>query len=508
MGPAFHAYSWKSAPTETRIVTDQRDYNIVVIVADAYRRDALSVFDQDYPYTPRLHRRMRSWYRFPRCFSSAPWTLPSCSSILSGLHASTHGYFFQNRPFGRPTLADYLGARYHRIGVVNNGNLTEFSGLHTGFDEYHHVVDHDGPFAKAREFLSRDGGARPFLLFLHTNLPHDYFRMESRQYYEACFPGRGGWFSMAPHLISWSGLSADQRARIRSFYDSCVARMDEQLSRLLAGIDLDRTIVCFVADHGEGLDYARRRIHHGGRLHNDLINVPLLISLPPGAPAAHHEALRAAQRSSVSTSDIVPTLLALAGAPLPANLDGVSLLRPGSSPRALPSEDRRYLYRATGERVNVNRKGKHTSRIRRLKNRLTRHTLARRINLKGHIQDPYKLIVTTYAHSRAIPGPLVDAVLRRYGFVAPRAVRLHHDNNLVMAFELFQMDDDPGETVNLLAECPPTALGRALDDVMSGVADVPIVVGERTYRLGDVFGPLSPSALPRPTPRSGTAAPR
>ncbi len=97
-----------------------KDLNIVLIVADAYRQDSNKVFSPNYPFTPQLYERMRTWNHFPLCYSSAPWTLPSCFSILSGIDSSTHGYFFHDREFGRQTIADYLGDRYYKIGVMNH----------------------------------------------------------------------------------------------------------------------------------------------------------------------------------------------------------------------------------------------------------------------------------------------------------------------------------------------------------------------------------------------------
>jgi arylsulfatase A-like enzyme len=464
-------------------------YNIVLIIADAYRFDCLSVFNPQYPFTPRLHHRMRSWYQFPLCFSSAPWTLPSCSSILAGVHSSTHGYYFHNRSFGRPTLARYLDRQFYKIGIVNNGNLREFSGLHEGFDEYHYFDSHDEPYTKAQEFLLSRRREEPYFLFFHTNIPHDYFKEDCRQYYRLCFPERNDWYSLEPRVVSWSGLSPDQRAMVRSFYDACVSRMDQKLAELLDLIDQDRTIICFLADHGEGLDYDTARLHHGGRLHNDLINVPLLIHLPPCAPATHHASLSANQRSSLSTSDLAPTLLELCGCPVPQGLDGKSILE--LSPqlhRCLPSEDRRYLYGPTRERFNVNLEGKNTSWSSRIKNFLGQITVARGFNLKGYVEYPYKLIITSYARSPIIPPWLMFKVLRKYLFF-PTAELVCHQN-LVVSLELFDLEKDPCERQNLLYGGSPDSFKDFIGERMKGFPDMSITVMGREYSLKRLLQPF------------------
>ena len=42
----------------------------------------------------------------------------------------------------------------------------------------------------------------------------------------------------------------------------------------------DQLVTAFVSDHGEGFDAARGRVHHGARLHDDLLHVPLVLRAP------------------------------------------------------------------------------------------------------------------------------------------------------------------------------------------------------------------------------------
>ena len=80
----------------------------------------------------------------------------------------------------------------------------------------------------------------------------------------------------------------------------------------------DSTVVVLLSDHGEGLDPEHGRIHHGGRLNADLIRVPFLVRGPGIEPG------RCA--TSVSLVDVAPSVLDLAGAPVPTELDGQSLV--------------------------------------------------------------------------------------------------------------------------------------------------------------------------------------
>ena len=459
-------------------------YNIVLIIADAYRRDCAPLFSNSFRLHAALLPRMQSWYRFRRCFSSAPWTLPSCSSILSGLHSSTHGYFFQNRPFGQPILPGYLGRDYHRIGIVNNENLTPFTGFDREFDEYQYYASHEEPFERARKFLCEHKTGIPYFLLFHTNVTHDYYIKRAQPHYQSLFPERNDWFELGKQVTTWSGLSSERRARIRDFYDACVSNVQQRLAELLEFVDEDHTIICFIADHGEGFDYERSRIHHAGRLHNDLIAVPLAIHLPKDAPQRHHACLSENQSVPVSTSDVVPTLLELSGHSAPPGLDGCSII---ASPallhgRTLPVEDRRYLYSASRERFNVNRKGKNTTRWARMKNLLGQGTVARQFNLKGYVEYPYKLIVTSYVRSPLVPATVPRFFRDRLFF--PEAVLLQ-TRDLSFSLELFNVEADPEESENILLGPSPASIRGFIRDRMKGFPKMNIVLGGVSYQLQD-----------------------
>jgi|RhiMetdeSRZDD1v2_1073273.scaffolds.fasta_scaffold04212_8 hypothetical protein len=457
----------------------RRPYDIVLIIADAYRQDSAQRASAESAGSP-FFGKLRPFYWFPRCFSSAPWTLPSCSSILSGVDSSRHGYFLHGRAFGLPTIGHHLKGDFHRAAVVNNGNLRTFTGFQEDFDEYHYLSGHQNPFDKARDVLKAGGSGKPLFLFFHTNIPHDYYLKYSREYYETYFPGREDWFYMAARVLSWNGLSPQQRVTVRSFYDASTRNMEERLGALLEVLDLERTIVCFVADHGEGFDYDLARVHHGGRLHDDLLRVPLLIRLPEGADRNVHDRLAAAQESGCSSTDIVPTLLELAGYEVPSGIDGSTLLAAGKAGRRLVSEDRRYLYKPNRERLNVNSTGKNTTFWTRLKNRVLKRTLLRGFNVKSYVRYPHKLIVTSLATSRLVPRPVMSFFLD--GLFMSKD-QLQHVGNVVLSLELFDLEKDPGETHNLLRDLPGDRLRDPIGDRLGGLSDLEITVGGQRVAL-------------------------
>ncbi len=457
----------------------KQPFDIVLIIADTYRKDNAAMTPESGLSSP-FFDKLKPFYGFNRCFSSAPWTLPACSSILSGIDSSTHGYFFHDRPLGRPTIGAYLHGDFQCMAIVNNRNFLKFTGFQKDFDQYLYYPHHQEPFESARKFLTRQRTKQSSLLFFHTNIPHDYYKEVSREYYQEVFPDRDDWFHVGARLGNWAGLSPNQRIEMRSIYDASARHMEEKLAVLLDLIDLDRSILCFVADHGEGFDYERARIHHGGRLHDDLIRVPFVLRLPDSAPREYHQSLAAAGDSACSVTDILPTLLELAGRELPAGIDGRSLLDSSGhgSERKLLAEDRRYLYRPTRERFNVNLRGKNTSLWRRLKNRMAQKTLIRGFNLKAFIRYPYKLIVTSYRHPDYLSHASLSGLMGGSFFYSTDPV-LHVDD-VVLSLELFDLEKDPLESRNLLASLSGENLRVQIADRIGDLSEIEIeIIGKK-----------------------------
>jgi arylsulfatase A-like enzyme len=109
---------------------------------------------------------------------------------------------------------------------------------------------------------------------------------------------------------------------LRALYDAEVAEVDAAFGELRAGLAArelwEETVVVVLADHGEEF-HEHGGWEHGGTLHAEMIEIPLLVRVP-GLGAGRRVAALAQQ------VDVLPALLALAGAPPPPRIDGRSLL--------------------------------------------------------------------------------------------------------------------------------------------------------------------------------------
>ena len=111
--------------------------------------------------------------------------------------------------------------------------------------------------------------------------------------------------------------NAEVRAGIAQHYDN-IHFVDAQVGQILANLEqdghADDTIVIWTTDHGDGLPRAKRSVYDSG------IHVPLIVRFPDGRSAGSIE------RRLISFVDIAPTLLALAGAPVPEFIQGRDFL--------------------------------------------------------------------------------------------------------------------------------------------------------------------------------------
>ncbi|HEV7667446.1 MAG TPA: sulfatase-like hydrolase/transferase [Thermoanaerobaculia bacterium] len=312
---AFDAKSAREeAPPASRRETrnpDRKTRNLVLLTLDTTRADHLGKWGNRFAHTPNLDALADRGVRFAHCDTAAPITLPSHSTILTGLFPPRHGVR-DNGTFKLrgevATLAERLSAAgYDTAAVVSAIVLARRHGLDQGFRSYDD--DLESGYATGTEVEERQADKTtaaavaklgqlkaPFFLWVHYYDPHEEYRPPTR--------------------------FADSIKGPNRLYDGEIAFMDEQIGLLLQKLPPDTDIVV-VGDHGEMLGEHGEKTH-GVLLYQGARRVPLIMAGPSFSPKGAPGGKGLVRDCLVRTVDVTPTFLALAGLPT-AGLDGKSL---------------------------------------------------------------------------------------------------------------------------------------------------------------------------------------
>jgi tetratricopeptide (TPR) repeat protein len=269
--------------------------NIVFITLDTTRVDAIGPEAVGIE-TPSYNALAKRGLRFRQAYCTVPQTLPSHTSMLTGLYAGGHGVHenARNVPAERPLLAEQLhNAGYRTVAFVSAFALARRFGLSRGFDVYDDETKPGLAERTAGETTDRvlawlGPQTQPLFLWVHYYDPH--YPYTPPEPYRTRFAAK-------PYLGE-------------------VAYMDEQLGRLIHGIEQKLSgplAIVIVGDHGEGLGEHGEQ-QHGNLLYQATTHVPLLV-IGPGVAAGTNDA-------TVSTRRVFHTTLDFAGVSAANSLRG------------------------------------------------------------------------------------------------------------------------------------------------------------------------------------------
>jgi arylsulfatase A-like enzyme len=337
--------------------TGARRLNVLLYVVCTLRAGHTSLYGYARDTTPFLKRLGSSAAVFEDAQAQASWTKPSVASLMTSLHAYTHGLVNDTDtiPQGAPTLAGELRkAGWVTAAIVANPFAGRTSGLDRGFDfmmEYPVVMRHrDERVDRGTDsaainraiapWLDSHRG-QPFFLFVQSTDPHAPYRPPAE--YEARFASPvetqvfnhqyarlrdvrayGGGATVTPEEIRARGIDPAAYAKQAiDRYDAEIANNDRNIELLIGKLKelgvLDNTLVVVASDHGEEF-WEHGLGAHGHSLYSELIHAVLLMWNPPRIPTPRRVA------EPVQLIDVMPTILDLAGAPAPSTMQGQSLV--------------------------------------------------------------------------------------------------------------------------------------------------------------------------------------
>jgi arylsulfatase A-like enzyme len=319
--------------------------NVVLVTIDTLRADYLGCYGHARPTSPNLDALAADAVLFEKVLCQSPETLPSHTSIMTGMHPRTHKVIsHESKVDGAiTTMAEVLSKRGYTSGAIVSSHVLDAKyGLDQGFATYRaihyaykdrqrelmHQREQDPTTDEALAWL-RDHRKTNFFLWVHWFHPHRAYNPPPRykQLFAGAYAGPAAGDQNDFAMRVWRdkvALPAEDIAYMRGLYEGEVAFTDVQVGRLLdelRALDLlDNTIVVITSDHGEILYEHEYYFGHDIALYDECTMVPLVVRIPGlDAPPRRVGGL-------VQTIDIFPTVLEALGIPCPAEVEGKSLV--------------------------------------------------------------------------------------------------------------------------------------------------------------------------------------
>jgi len=322
---------------------------IVLIVMDTLRADHLGCYGYLRDTTPHLDGLAADGLLFERCLSQTAHTMPTFTTIMTGQTAFTHGivgtlYAHPNEP--DQILDDthpLLAQQFRNTGTLTAAfdNLLDFGCIPKWFAQGYDFYVNTAPLGKHCSQVLGEQINERLIPWLHAYGTGDYFLFvhywDAHQAYNQPEPfrsihqngprperievdGRGyyprwGWEDRLPperieHLNLYDGDI--------SYGDMCVGQVLDTLREIGA---YDDAWVFFTADHGEDLEQHNAPFEHR-EPYESTCGVPLIAKPPAAAALAPGTRIK----PMVGHIDLMPTILELASLDAPEGMDGTSLV--------------------------------------------------------------------------------------------------------------------------------------------------------------------------------------
>ncbi len=293
---------------------DNPSPNFVVFIADDQGENDLTCYGHPVLETPNVNRLAAEGMRFDRAFLTISSCSPTRCSFLTGRYPHNTGAEDLHEPLppDQKTLARYLRAAGYHCMSVGKWHLGEAERRH-----WDAVVECAGRDTadEALRLLNDRPEDRPFFFWVATKDPHRPFDDDAID--RPHDPDR---VVVPPYLPDHPLI----RKELALYYDE-ITRFDEHVGRIRAELErqgvLDRTVVVYLSDNGMPFPRAKTTLYDSG------IHTPLIFRYPPLVPPG------SVQEGLVSTIDVAPTILELAGVEQ-TTMQGRSLLPMLKDPRA------------------------------------------------------------------------------------------------------------------------------------------------------------------------------
>ncbi len=445
--------------------------NILWLVAEDIS-PRFAAYGDSLAHTPNIDALARNGIVFDNVFTTSGVCAPSRASIISGMYSTSIGTQHMRQ---RPSVIPMPGPpQYNAVppaAVKAFPELLREAGYWTAsyrkldyqFGDPFTVWDtvNDYPSWRQRDARDRD---RPWFVYNTFEITHEiniWPDSTKQRFFEEFIPDTSVLapdvlqrppfderYTVDPAAVRVPPYLPDlpvTREHIARLYDNA-SRMDRQIDKIMKELEeddlLDNTIIFFLSDHGDCLPRAKRWIYDSG------LRIPLIVHLPERYRRAGFDQPGRSDRL-VSGVDLGPTVLDLAGVPIPDWMQGRSLF---------DDPPRKYVF-AGRDRIDNRydtRRAVGDGRFKYLKNYFP--------------EVPYSQ-KTTFLHQMPLMATIVE--MNQAGELPP--VQSYWLDGTKPAEELYDTRTDPHELNNLAADPDYRAdlvrLRQALTDWQAEVGD-------------------------------------
>jgi arylsulfatase A-like enzyme len=346
--------------TESALAADDARPNVIVILTDDQRHDAMSCAGHPFLKTPNMDRLANEGTRFVNAFVTTSLCSPSRASLLSGVYAHTHKVLnnFTDFPNELPNYPRRLHEAGYVTAYIGKWHMGEQNdGVRPGFD---HWMSHKGQGNYFDNEFNIDGKhqvikgyyttvvtdhavdwlkrkrQKPFLMILGHKAPHGG-PIQPEPKYEKTFgdtaitkpknlevdASKPAWLKES--VPTWHGVGGPlyglkEYPRFVRSYLGTILSVDDSVGRIYDTLkeikQLDNTLIVFTSDNGFALG------EHGRvdkrTMYEESIRVPLLVRYPKLAKP------RAPIQEMVLSLDLAPSILDICGAKPLEKIHGAS----------------------------------------------------------------------------------------------------------------------------------------------------------------------------------------
>jgi arylsulfatase A-like enzyme len=340
--------------------------NIIMILTDDQRWDALGYAGNDIIHTPEMDKLARQGVYFKNAFVTTPICAASRASIITSTYERTHGFTFGTPPLTREFIeisypymlkqAGYRTGMFGKLGMelagradtvifdelYNTGTQGYYRVIGDGYRYHVHLTDHTTD--RAIDFIKNTPPDQPFCLSISYNAAHaddahpqQYFwperldplyqdvtipkgELHQQKYHDALPDFLRDELYMGNIRYKWRYDTPEKYQKMVKGYYRLISTIDENLGRLretLSELQIDdNTIILFMGDNGYFL--AERGLAGKWLMYENSLRVPLIL-YDPGANG------NKTVNQMALNIDIAATILDYAGVEIPSAMQGKSL---------------------------------------------------------------------------------------------------------------------------------------------------------------------------------------